>query len=459
MLFKILHGAESRISTDVTPFHEGYCYVTHEGNMYVDMNVGTETAPNNQRVQISSKDALTSIEAQALINQNSGEKVYLWVGTQAELDAIEERDENCVYFTTDEIDFDPNDVLLVTEQTLTEEQKAQARANIGVLSSDDYWYHNMITEGKGLSISYYDYSIKEQLGDQIAFANQVLINISDSVVSTNELIKYADMFGEDHLIVVEITDTNKKTIEMISTSTVEIFDGFVGFIVDYDNNEGAAFILSVPEDNYSINGTTFPKKGIYVTCNLSKYISGIYIVGHDFRNLIPNDFWTTKPIFYSDTFAWDGDITGLTCYNGIYKMATKHTLSIDNFPTNIKLTVYTKMTINGETQESITDVDISMFEQTTGENADMGGKYILFSHTTVSGLWIVFMEDGSIYASIASGFHVCKINMPDVSDAFYVSTEQPVVNQSYMNITIGTQDLEDGVSNLPNGAIYLVVEQ
>ena len=75
MLFKILHGAESRISTDITPFHEGYCYVTHEGIMYVDMNVGTETAPNNQRVQISSKDALTSIEAQALINQNSGEKV------------------------------------------------------------------------------------------------------------------------------------------------------------------------------------------------------------------------------------------------------------------------------------------------------------------------------------------------------------------------------------------------
>ena len=78
MLFKILHGDASRISTDITPFHEGYCYVTYDGSMYVDMNLGTETAPNNKRVQLNAKDALTSIEAQALINQNNGEKVQLW---------------------------------------------------------------------------------------------------------------------------------------------------------------------------------------------------------------------------------------------------------------------------------------------------------------------------------------------------------------------------------------------
>lgn len=53
MLFKILHGDASRISTDITPFHEGYCYVTYNGNMYVDMNVGTESSPNNKRMQIN----------------------------------------------------------------------------------------------------------------------------------------------------------------------------------------------------------------------------------------------------------------------------------------------------------------------------------------------------------------------------------------------------------------------
>ena len=53
MLFKILHGDESRISTDITPFHEGYCYMTHSGKLYVDMNVGTSESPDYQRKQVS----------------------------------------------------------------------------------------------------------------------------------------------------------------------------------------------------------------------------------------------------------------------------------------------------------------------------------------------------------------------------------------------------------------------
>ena len=51
MLFKILHGDAARISTDITPFHEGYCYVTHDGGFYVDMN--------NERVKLNSRDAET----------------------------------------------------------------------------------------------------------------------------------------------------------------------------------------------------------------------------------------------------------------------------------------------------------------------------------------------------------------------------------------------------------------
>ena len=59
MLFKILHGDGSRISTDITPFHEGYCYVTHDGYMYIDMNIGTLESPNNQRIKLNAKDADT----------------------------------------------------------------------------------------------------------------------------------------------------------------------------------------------------------------------------------------------------------------------------------------------------------------------------------------------------------------------------------------------------------------
>lgn len=56
-LFKILHGDEERISLDITPFHEGWCYVTHNGRFYVDMNIGTPEAPNYQRVETTSRSA------------------------------------------------------------------------------------------------------------------------------------------------------------------------------------------------------------------------------------------------------------------------------------------------------------------------------------------------------------------------------------------------------------------
>ena len=59
MLFKILHGDSSRISTEITPFHEGYCYVTHDGYMYIDINIGTKESPNNQRIKLNAKDAET----------------------------------------------------------------------------------------------------------------------------------------------------------------------------------------------------------------------------------------------------------------------------------------------------------------------------------------------------------------------------------------------------------------
>lgn len=66
MLFKILHGDESRISTNITPYHDGYCYVTHNGDFYVDMN--------DERVKLNAKDAETIMGASLaniLVNTDS----------------------------------------------------------------------------------------------------------------------------------------------------------------------------------------------------------------------------------------------------------------------------------------------------------------------------------------------------------------------------------------------------
>ena len=71
-LFKILHGNSSNISLDITPFHEGWCYVTHDGYFYIDLNIGTENSPNNQRIKLNAKEAesLTGYNIAKILNSS-----------------------------------------------------------------------------------------------------------------------------------------------------------------------------------------------------------------------------------------------------------------------------------------------------------------------------------------------------------------------------------------------------
>ena len=64
-LFKILRGASSRVSTETTPFHDGYAYFTpDDGVLYIDAdNDGVE-----ERIPINSKPVLSA-------TQPNGQKV------------------------------------------------------------------------------------------------------------------------------------------------------------------------------------------------------------------------------------------------------------------------------------------------------------------------------------------------------------------------------------------------
>ena len=53
MNLNFLHGDKTRISIDITPFDEGSFYVTYNGDMYVDMNTGTNSEPDNKRLQLT----------------------------------------------------------------------------------------------------------------------------------------------------------------------------------------------------------------------------------------------------------------------------------------------------------------------------------------------------------------------------------------------------------------------
>ena len=160
MLFKILHGDASRISMDATPFHEGYCYVTYDGCMYIDMNLGTADEPNNQRIKLNAKDAesvsgaklstvlnesdieiptskavmeaIAGVSSDAVVEKNAGEYVTFWVGTKAEKDAIEEKDPYCLYIVTDEFDATTEklDVPMATTVTLSANSWNGARSQV-----------------------------------------------------------------------------------------------------------------------------------------------------------------------------------------------------------------------------------------------------------------------------------------------------------------------------------------
>lgn len=94
MLFKILHGDDSRISTDITPYHEGYAYVTHKGDFYVDMN--------GKRIKLNAKDAETLMGASlsTVLNDNEVEIPT----SKAVLDAINLMDSNVVH-TSEVVEF------------------------------------------------------------------------------------------------------------------------------------------------------------------------------------------------------------------------------------------------------------------------------------------------------------------------------------------------------------------
>lgn len=64
-LFKILKGDSSRISTDVTPFHDGYAYFTpDDGGFYIDSDDnGVQT---RHRINPESSGSSTSISATLL---------------------------------------------------------------------------------------------------------------------------------------------------------------------------------------------------------------------------------------------------------------------------------------------------------------------------------------------------------------------------------------------------------
>jgi len=127
-LFKPLLGDESRISLEVTPFHEGYVYFVKEGFLYFDVNLGTEETPNNQRIKLKADAEI----AQKLIELNKLSEMAFWIGTKEEYEVIETKEDNVLYIVTDDfqdVTFeDKSNKVAVLDETCTDEQYPSALA-------------------------------------------------------------------------------------------------------------------------------------------------------------------------------------------------------------------------------------------------------------------------------------------------------------------------------------------
>lgn len=87
-LFKILKGDSSRISTDVTPFHDGYAYFTpDDGGFYIDSEDNGEQ--KRHRINPANSSGSTAVSATLLSGGwSSGEQTLQISGVTAESNGV-----------------------------------------------------------------------------------------------------------------------------------------------------------------------------------------------------------------------------------------------------------------------------------------------------------------------------------------------------------------------------------
>lgn len=87
-LFKVLKGDSSRISTDVTPFHDGYAYFTpDDGGFYIDSEDNGEQ--KRHRINPVNSGGSTAVSATLLSGGwSSGEQTLQISGVTAESNGV-----------------------------------------------------------------------------------------------------------------------------------------------------------------------------------------------------------------------------------------------------------------------------------------------------------------------------------------------------------------------------------
>lgn len=191
MLFKILHGDASRISTNITPYHEGYCYVTHNGDFYVDMN--------DERVKLNAKDAETIMGASLanVLNNNP-----LEISTsQAVFSAIEAAKDDLNTNLNSRIDDIENDIKTTNEALgdVSQELKNYKTTNDEAVSTNATNIANNKSAIEDIKGDYLTSTDKEQLEDTIdTRVGEIENNFSEYKTEVEERFTEVDTVINNH---------------------------------------------------------------------------------------------------------------------------------------------------------------------------------------------------------------------------------------------------------------------
>lgn len=171
------------------------------GDVYVGSTEGSNKDEGSQKlategyVNSSIDNALAEVSSDTIVEQNKNRDIKFWVGTEAELDLIETRDENCLYFTTD------------SEEE--ENVSAAARCTTVTLNANNWTLNeNNI------------YVQEVQASGVLADANAQLITISPY---GNDL--------ENHLLVAEVFCIEQKENALVFRAINEIPEGNVQLLI------------------------------------------------------------------------------------------------------------------------------------------------------------------------------------------------------------------------------------
>lgn len=301
--------------------------------------------------------------------------------------------------------------VLYTEQTLDDDQKVQARTNIGAQAELTFdtaptsGSTNPVTSG-GVSTALNN--LEESIASASAAHNSGAL-LWDGVIGDREYVVMSGDVSTTCTVLVHITEEIPDVtipFAAISLSQYGIYN--VGLTTEISmESDGfggvGQYVYIVPYDDYVLGEYTFPKKGVYFLAQVQAVDDGVpfvlmgafslKIAGYSFAEDGSDYFENGTKTVFGDTLTWDGNTEGLELNvdnaTGMYYCVVSNvTPNLDDFANGATVTVYSltdDTEVSGEVYAKLNDDGDAIYL------LEAGGEGILPAVVIVPGVSCAFM--------------------------------------------------------------------